>query len=325
MIASGISNINPAEIKPNGETVSPVEEGGADFGSFLEEMQKRGIAQIQLTLLPGGKVVESTEEVKELNLDFKEAPKEPPKEPLKTEDENLKAFKNKPLEELKGDKKTAKLESSDLFLSQREISKTAEKNEGLNSFSKIFNVKKEKFEKAEEGSVLSLLDAKSELGETKAPKTAEKLQFNNTKQLFNWISKLIAKNTITNGQQLSLTLRDGTLGQFSIMAKSLGQNGELNMEILAQSEAGRDFFKGNEVALMKALESAGIKVLDFKVGLAGSNNSLANDMASLMSDSKEAAAERFEENMFQREELDQDSRRRKRIWDEMLENRRRGA
>jgi len=321
MIASGISNVNPAEIEPNGETVSPVEEGGADFRSFLEEMQKRGIAQIQLTLLPGGKVVESTEEVKELNLDFKEAPKEP----LKKEDENLKAFKNEPLEELKGDKKTAKLESSDLFLSQREISKTAEKNEGLNSFSKIFNVKKEKSEKAEEGSVLSLLDAKSELGETKAPKTAEKLQFNNTKQLFNWISKLIAKNAITNGQQLNLTLRDGTLGQFSIMAQSLGQNGELNMEILAQSEAGRDFFKVNEVALMKALESAGIKVSDFKVGLAGSNNSLANDMASLMSDSKEDAAERFEENMFQREELDQDSRRRERIWDEMLENRRRGA
>jgi hypothetical protein len=323
MNVSGMQTVNSAEVKPSGEAGSPQEEGGADFSFFLDEMQNRGMAQIQLTLLPGGKVMETVEEVKGLNMELKEAPIDL----VKTEEENIQKFKNESLEDLKGEKVKAKLESSELFLSQREASKAAGKNQGLNSFSKIFNIKKDKSEKTDEGNVLSLLEAKNNLGEagkTEAAKT-EKVQFGNTKELFNWISKVIAKNAITKGQELNLTLRDGNLGQFNIIAQKLGENGQLGMQIHAQSEAGRDFFKGNEALLTKALENAGMNVSEFKVQLAGSRSSLQNDMASLMSDSREAAAERMEENMFQREDLDQDSRRRQRIWEEMLENRRRGA
>ena len=323
MNVSGTQTVNPAEVKPSGEAGSPQQEGGADFRSFLDEMQKRGMAKIQLTLLPGGKISETMEEVKGLNFELKEAPTEL----VKTKEENVLKFKNELLDDLKGEKTKAKLESSELFLSQREASKAAGKNQGLNSFSKIFNIKKNKAEKAEEGNVLSLLEAKNNLGEvnkTDVPKT-EKMEFENTKELFNWISKVIAKNAITKGQELNLTLRDGTLGQFNIIAQKLGENGQLGMQIHAQSEAGRDFFKGNEAQLLKALENAGVGISEFRVQLAGSGNNLQNDMASLMSDSREAVAERMEENMFQREELDQDSRRRQRIWDQMLENRRRGA
>ena len=73
-----------------------------------------------------------------------------------------------------------------------------------------------------------------ELAKSDTPK-AEKVQFSNTKELFNWISKIIAKNSIPKGQSLNLTLRDGTLGQFNIVAQNLGGNGKLGMHILAQT------------------------------------------------------------------------------------------
>jgi len=323
MITSGISNINPAEMKVETTSTNPLEAGPGDFSSFLREMQNRGMAQLQLSLLPGGKLKESMEEVKNINFDLLELPKEV----KKAEESNVLSFKNESLEELEGEKAKPKLESSELFLSQREISKTAGKNQGINTFSKIFNVKKEAADKPEAENILSLMEGKKDLGEiskSEAPK-AETVKFGNTKQLFNWISKIIAKNSVTQGQSLNLAIRDGSLGQFNIVAQNLGGNGQLNMQIVTQSEEGKNFFQANEKGLVKALESAGLKVSEFRVQLAGTGNSVNNDLVNLISDSREAVAERFEQNMFEREDFDQDSRRRQRIWNEMKENRSKGA
>ncbi|RLA64126.1 MAG: hypothetical protein DRQ88_07700 [Epsilonproteobacteria bacterium] len=325
MIASGIQTLIPVEIQTDNNSQEATEDIPNDFLNFLDEMQNRGMVKLQLTVLPDGKIEETVEEVKEMKFDLKEVPNKL----VKKEEGNVLTFKNESLRELKGDKKIAKLESNDLFLSQRDISKTSGKNEGLNNFNKIYNIKKDnKVEAAtEEANILTLMEGKKDLGEigkSEAPKE-NKLQFGDTKQLFNWISKIVAKNSIHKGQALNLAIKDGTLGQFNIVAQSLGEQGQLNMKILTQSEAGKDFFNKHENLLMNSLEKAGLKVSEFTVQLAGSNNFLNNDMATLISDGQEAIAERFEENMFEREELDQDSRRRQRIWEEIMDKRSRGA
>jgi len=71
-------------------STNPLEAGPGDFSSFLREMQNRGMAQLQLTVLPGGKLKEPMEEVKNINFDLLELPKEV----KKAEESNVLSFKN---------------------------------------------------------------------------------------------------------------------------------------------------------------------------------------------------------------------------------------
>ncbi len=212
----------------------------------------------------------------------------------------------------------SKLPSSELFLFQREMSnKIGGKNDSIHSFSKTFNLeKKDKKVEIEDGgnTIGNMVNNNKNLeGIIKENQATEGgLKFTSPKELFNWISKVISKNQIKNGETLNLQVRDNNLGQFNISAQNGTKGGEINMAIVSQNKESDEFFKTNEKDLIKSLETAGVKIGKIEILIAESSKSSSNN--DNMSENKGSLSESVNNHFDQKEQLEKDSQRRKDIW-----------
>lgn len=212
----------------------------------------------------------------------------------------------------------SKLPSNELFLFQRELSnKIGGKNDSIHSFSKTFNLeKKDKKVEIEEGgnTIGNMVNNNKNLeGIIKENQASEGNQkFTSTKELFNWISKVISKNQIKNGETLNLQVRDNNLGQFNISAQNGTKGGEINMSIVSQNKESDEFFKTNEKDLIKSLETAGVKIGKIEILVAESSKASANN--DNMNENKGSLSESVNNHFDQKEQLEKDSQRRKDIW-----------
>ena len=211
-----------------------------------------------------------------------------------------------------------KLPSNELFLFQRELAnKIGGKNDSVHSFSKVFNLeKKDKKTEIQDGgeNIGNIANNNKNLeGIIKDNQAGEgSIKFTTPKELFNWISKVISKNQIKNGESLNLQIRDNNLGQFNISAQNAPKGGEINMSIVSQTKESEEFFKTNEKDLIKSLEAAGVKI--GKIEILTAESSKASSNSDTMSENKGSLSDSINNHFDQKEQLEKDSQRRKDIW-----------
>jgi hypothetical protein len=212
----------------------------------------------------------------------------------------------------------SKLPSNELFLFQRDLAnKIGGKNDSIHSFSKVFNLeKKDKKTDIQDGgeNIGNIVNNNKNLeGIIKDNQATEgSLKFTSPKELFNWISKVISKNQIKNGESLNLQIRDNNLGQFNISAQNAAKGGEINMSIVSQTKESDEFFKTNEKDLIKSLEAAGVKIGKIEILTAESSKPSSN--SDNMSENKGSLSDSINNHFDQKEQLEKDSQRRKDIW-----------
>ncbi len=212
-----------------------------------------------------------------------------------------------------------KFQSNEAFVLHREMAnRPFVKNESLNSFSKTFNVEKKDKKPGEVSTNQNIghfvNNDKDLNGIIKNQETSsENLKFSSPKELFNWISKIISKNPIKDGQTLNLQIRDRNLGDFNISAQNGTKIGEINMAIVSQTKETDDFFKANEKDLVKSLEQAGVKIGKIEILNPQTAQSTNTDSGLDLGDNGSFSGN-LNEHFAQRDQLERDGQRRREIW-----------
>lgn len=103
----------------------------------------------------------------------------------------------------------------------------------------------------------------------KAPEVLDLSAVTNSDQIIQEVTNYIEMNRIENGKSLQMLVKHDQLGHFNITANK-EMNGMVALNIEAQSVEAKEFFKENEVKLLKNLDMKGIRVADFKIQTATS-------------------------------------------------------
>lgn len=105
-----------------------------------------------------------------------------------------------------------------------------------------------------------------------------KMNTSNTNEIIKKISDYIAQEKVGNSDNLDLTVKHDSLGQFKIQVnRPAGTNQPMDMQITTTTSEGHDFFMKNEIGLMKNLSQAGIQLSDFRIVSDGGSASFAGN------------------------------------------------
>ncbi|MFZ9001590.1 MAG: hypothetical protein ACO20H_09815 [Bacteriovoracaceae bacterium] len=145
------------------------------------------------------------------------------------------------------------------------------------------NVKVEPFNKFQQRDEM-FFDPRPEVNITKtetiskAPLQLSQLQGTKS-EVIEQISDYIMRNSFGNQKSLTVTVSHKDIGQFQVEAHRNGDPGDIKLNIRANTEEGRLFFKANQQELVQKLSDKGIFVFDFKVSNFSSptNQSSKND------------------------------------------------
>ncbi len=146
------------------------------------------------------------------------------------------------------------------------------------------------------------------------------IQSLNKQEIVNQIGAYIEQSYMTGQDHVDVSVYHDELGHFSINAKKAGDGNQINLQIVVDSEPAQAFFNDQEFELIKTLDQAGIKLSEFKIVSSGQNHIVSSEQDFLRQDNL-AEKERQNFNQDSREEsLQQDSERRKNLWQKFKEN-----
>jgi hypothetical protein len=147
---------------------------------------------------------------------------------------------------------------------------------------------------------------------------------NNTSknEIIQKIADYIQTNHLANQSEVELTVKHQDLGTFQINVQKMKGATDIKMSIAANEQEGFKFFQKFEGELVRTLESAGIKVADFKVTTSQMNFSSSFAQDSGAKDGQGGRQQWSESSSFREEswqksssdERRQDSDRRRDIW-----------
>jgi len=174
--------------------------------------------------------------------------------------------------------------------------------------------------------VLSKNNLNNNIGSTEAPKVLDlsKINISNTNEIIKQISDYTMQSKVAGADQIDLTVKHESIGQFNIQVnKGINQN-QVDMQIMTSSTEGHKFFSENESALIKSLQQSGIQVSDLRIV-----TSMAESTPLMQSESKQFSS--FNQNQngssssqqsfqsFQSGDYRQGSEKRRDLWNEYRE------
>ncbi|WP_412462982.1 hypothetical protein [Halobacteriovorax sp. RT-2-6] len=112
-------------------------------------------------------------------------------------------------------------------------------------------------------------DFKAEINLAKAPEVLDLSNVTNADQMIKEVTNYIEMNRIENSKSLQVLVKHNELGHFNVTANK-DANGMIALNIEASTIEAKEFFKENEVKLLKNLDMKGIRVADFKIHTATS-------------------------------------------------------
>lgn len=112
-------------------------------------------------------------------------------------------------------------------------------------------------------------DFKAEINLGKAPEVLDLSNVSNADQMIKEVTNYIEMNRIENGKSLQVLVKHNELGHFNVTANK-DANGMIALNIEATTIEAKEFFKENEVKLLKNLDMKGVRVADFKIHTATS-------------------------------------------------------
>ncbi len=145
-------------------------------------------------------------------------------------------------------------------------------------------------------------------------------------ELINQISAYIEQSYISGSDNLDVIVNHDELGQFKVSAQKVGMGNQVNLQIEATTEQAQAFFSDSESELIKSLNRSGIKLSEFKI--TAFDNVLAFDnkgQPSLSQNSSEEGGKQDLYGQLNRESLEQDSERRRNLWQQFQEQRRQAS
>ncbi|GEM_PF-4665192 len=99
----------------------------------------------------------------------------------------------------------------------------------------------------------------------------------NSEQLIDKISNYITTSRLEKQENVELIVKHNSLGQIKVAASKGQLPDQVNLEIIASSDKGHQFFKSNEVEMIKSLSNSGVKLNDVKISMSGDFNLQSSD------------------------------------------------
>lgn len=87
----------------------------------------------------------------------------------------------------------------------------------------------------------------------------------NKNELIQKISDYVMQSQVAGKDQIDLTVRHESLGQFQIQVNKVPNQNHIDMQIVANSAEGHKFFVEHEGALVKSLQQSGIQLSDLRI------------------------------------------------------------
>lgn len=99
----------------------------------------------------------------------------------------------------------------------------------------------------------------------------------NTEQLISKISNYITTSRLENQDHVELIVKHNSLGNIKVTATKGQLPDQVNIDIIANSDKGHQFFKSNEVEMIKTLSNSGVKLNDVKISMNSDFNFQSSD------------------------------------------------
>ncbi len=94
----------------------------------------------------------------------------------------------------------------------------------------------------------------------------------NSEQLIDKISNYITTSRLEKQEHVELIVKHDSLGHIKVTASKGQLPDQINLEIVANSDKGHQFFKSNEVEMIKSLSNSGVKLSDVKISMGSDFN-----------------------------------------------------
>ncbi|WP_372651226.1 hypothetical protein [Halobacteriovorax sp.] len=99
----------------------------------------------------------------------------------------------------------------------------------------------------------------------------------NSEQLIDKISNYITTSRLEKQEHVELIVKHNSLGNLKVTATKGQLPDQINLEIVASSDKGHQFFKSNEVEMIKSLSNSGVKLNDVKISMGSDFNMQSSD------------------------------------------------
>ena len=141
----------------------------------------------------------------------------------------------------------------------------------------------------------------------------------NKQEVINQISTYIEQSYIAGADRLDVAVYHDELGTFKVSAQKEGVGNQINIQIEVGTESAKAFFNDQEFELIKSLDHAGIKLSELKIVTSGQSFISGDQEFSQQDTLTEKGEQSF--NQRSREESSQnDSDRRKNLWQKFKEH-----
>ncbi len=144
----------------------------------------------------------------------------------------------------------------------------------------------------------------------------------NKQAVINQISTYIEQSYIAGADHLDVAVYHDELGTFKVSAQKEGIGNQINLQIEVGTESARAFFTEQEFELIKSLDSAGIKLSDLKIITSG-QSFISGDQEFSQQDILMSKEEQDFDQRSREESSQNDSDRRKNLWQKFKESRNR--
>ena len=144
----------------------------------------------------------------------------------------------------------------------------------------------------------------------------------NKQEMINQISTYIEQSYIAGADHLDVAVYHDELGTFKVSAQKEGIGNQINLQIEVGTESARTFFNEQEFELIKSLDNAGIKLSDLKIITSG-QSFISGDQEFSQQDILMAKEEQDFDQRSREESSQNDSDRRKNLWQKFKESRNR--
>lgn len=164
---------------------------------------------------------------------------------------------------------------------------------------------------------------------SEAPKILDlsKTHVTNTNQLIEKISDYVMQSNVAGKDQIELTVKHDSLGQFQIQVVKSGNvthPNQIDMQIVTSNHEGHKFFVENEGTLVKSLQQSGVSLSDLRIvsnesmiGLNSFSESKQFNSFGQNQNGQYSQEQRFES--FQSSDFKNGNERRKDLWNEYRE------
>jgi hypothetical protein len=93
----------------------------------------------------------------------------------------------------------------------------------------------------------------------------QSLKLNQNQKVLEKITDYVMQSQVAGKDQIDLTVKHDTLGQFQIQVNKMPNQNHIDMQIVANSAEGHKFFVEHEGAIAKSLQQSGIQLSDLRI------------------------------------------------------------